>query len=225
VGGAGGGPAYPEGETYGQGGWDVGVNFVGLHDLATKLFHNPVCPPDRSTPIRRGEVTRLAINAHGTLGAQVFINGTGKEPLTPDTIKVYYQDLNDIGLATSETNTVILFMGCLAGQGKDGSRLLLALADIWPGRKVVGFLTNGYAPGGPMTRRRSVGCSEELCTEPGMRETDSRGSTMDPTQEKDYLSRWNQLDKLPWASEFSRSAKVALKQPGAAGQIIKNADL
>ena len=42
---------YPTGTTSGQAGWDVGINFISLSDLATQLKNK----------FKRGEISRLAI--------------------------------------------------------------------------------------------------------------------------------------------------------------------
>jgi hypothetical protein len=204
-----GGPAYPAGETYGQGGWDMGIQFSSLADLARKLFGSPVNTPSHlcgnwvrdCAPIRRGQVTRLAINAHGLAG-QVFVNGRSGPALTSESVSASHGDLHNIGLSTSES-AVILLMGCLAGQGAEGTRLLQALSRVWPGRTVVGFATIGYAPGGAMKR------PGDPCTEPGMRDTsNTSGSLSSAVEDRAYGGIWNDLGRLPWASEVSPHAKV-----------------
>jgi hypothetical protein len=76
-------PASPDSETYGQGGWDVGIHFNNLTHLADQLTmlqsQTPghMCDSPRSSWSCNGpqwscpadgKVTRLAINAHGVAG-------------------------------------------------------------------------------------------------------------------------------------------------------------
>ena len=98
---------------------------------------------------------------------------------------------------------VILFVGCLAGSGRAGTDLLIALSRVWPNRKVVAFATLGYAPGGAMSR------SGEHCTEPGMRDT----TALYPGEaDRDAGRYWGDLTVWPWATETSPQAKVAMNQ-------------
>ncbi len=215
--GASGGPAYPGGTTAGQGGWDVGIHFNGLSDLADKLSRMPVGLPapvcgnwyQNCPPIARGQVTRLAINAHGLPG-QLYVSGVNGRALTADNAGAFHADLHAIGLATSET-AMILLMGCMAGKGEAGTLLLRALQGVWPGRTIVAFSTVGYSHAGGMYR------SGAQCTEPGMRDTLSPDPSLSTRQSYEtYGPIWNDLKKLPWASETSPGAKV-IKD----GQIVR----
>jgi hypothetical protein len=208
--GSGGGLPYPGGTTSGQGGWDMGFHFANLSDLADKLCRRPIATPAHvcgnwirdCPPIRRGQVTRLAINAHGLAG-QLYVGSRGTIPLTADNAESsFHSDLHDIGLSTSESATILL-MGCVAGQGPDGTRLLQALQRVWPGRTIVAFATVGYAPGGMMKR------PGEPCTEPGMRDTGVFSGSLSPELEaRTHGTRWGDLTSMPWASEASPGAKV-----------------
>jgi len=58
-------------------------------------------------------------------------------------------------------------------------------------------------------------------TEVGMRDTDEFAhSSSEEEENKRYLPIWNDLNKLPWASETSPHAKVALN-----GVIIQGSNL
>lgn len=209
VGGKSGAPAYPGGVPKGQGGWDIGIRFSNLSDLADKLFRHPIATPRHlcgnwisdCPPIERGHVKRLAINVHGNPG-MLYVNSQKNPALTPDNIANFHKDLHDIGLSTDQ-GSVILLMGCLAGQGREGTRLLQALSRVWPGRQIVAFSTIGFSSGGDMLR------SGEFCTEPGMRDTDNTNPSLSwEMQQRDYGPLWKNLERLPWASEESPHAKV-----------------
>lgn len=153
-------------------------------------------------PVQRGEIVRLAIMCHGDQGGQLLVNGKNRTPvLTVDTINQFHDDLHKIGLFTREKGSTILFMGCAAGQGLPGTRLLIALSKVWPGRRVVCFTTLGYRHPGAMSR------SGEHCEEPGMRVTEARASLYANPPKWDGL--WSKFAELPWASDTSIHAKVA----------------
>lgn len=196
-------------QTYGQRGWHVGLQFRNLGRLATQLERLIV--PDYVSPnehtIRRGELRRLAINAHGNKGV-IFTSGKDHEAdgLSVATLSRYHPDLHRIGLLTPRDGSAIIYlMGCVAGLDHEGTELLIQLSRVWPNRRVVGFISIGYAVPGSMGR---VG---QICEEPGMRDTLSGHSAGGgPQQQQAWGSRWSNLSALPWASEHSPSAKVAL---------------
>lgn len=199
--------SYPNGTTKGQAGWDMSFVFKNLDDLAVKLTRNPIETPGHvcgkksgmCAPIQRGQIARLAINAHGLAAGKVFFNGQRKTPITPHNIEKHHKALEDIGLAVREHNGIILLAGCLAGLGKDGTKLLKSLSQIWSGCKVVGFVTIGFAWGGEMSRTGSK------CAEPGMRATKHVFSGgLDPRIQNDIKRLWKDLEKLPWAWEDVR---------------------
>lgn len=184
----------------GQGGWDRGISFSSLEDLARALSGHP---------FTAGSVSRLAINVHGLSGL-LLVDGDGREGLTADNCyrPPFRTSVDKIGLATRR-DAVILFMGCLAGQGPEGTRLLKQLSKSWPGRQVVAFTTVGFAPAG-MMHRAGAGC-----TEPGMRDTDVEYAGFGPGANDPTTRRlgemWPNLQAMPWASERSPHAKIALR--------------
>ncbi|MFN7993491.1 MAG: hypothetical protein U0Q18_07815 [Bryobacteraceae bacterium] len=192
-------------QVYGQAGWDVGLNYMSIDDLAGQLetLVLPKYVPGGGHRIERGGIRRLAIHAHGTSGT-IFINGQDAPvKLTAETVQSLQKGLVRIGLMTpddAKNPAVILFPGCLAGSGKGGTKLLIALSKVWPDRKVVGFVSLGYAPGGSMAR------SGEACNEPGMRDTTA---IFQGEADRDAGRFWPDLTKWPWASETSPRAKVA----------------
>jgi hypothetical protein len=192
--GAGTSVQYPQGTLQGQAGWDTGLQFSDLTDLAKQL----------AARFRRGEVFRLGIHVHGLAG-QFFPAGRSRPDLavTSATVQRYHPILHEIGLRTSEAAT-ILILGCLAGQGTEGSRLLEGLSKIWRGRRVVGFTTLGYAWGGEQNR------PGEKCSEPGMRDTNETSPLLSTKVEAEVQKQWKDLRQLPWSSETSPHAKLAL---------------
>lgn len=198
---------------YGQAGWDIGVNFMHIGDLAIKLRTLNIAEgwSARSRPIQCGEIQRLAIHAHGTTGV-IYINGQEEGvqdkslKLTAETIAIHQGHLHQIGLMTPDNPAnpaVILFVGCLAAGGPAGTALLTGLSRLWPNRKVVAYATLGYAPGARMLREGAH------CTEPGMRDTNENDPGKANRKEMLY---WEDLKTWPWATEKSPRAKVALNQ-------------
>ncbi len=207
---------YPQGNTQGQASWHVAVRFGNLDELAAK-FRGGIPMPRQycgnwfsdCDPIRRGEVVRLAILAHGDQGGRVFFNGQNQPAITAGNVRSSQQALHNIGLLTREEGSTVLLMGCLAGQGEPGTRLLQALSRIWPGRRVVGFSTIGYRHPGSMKRRG------EACELPGMRDTDAPAYLFANPHQLDQL--WSNFDQMPWASERSPHAKVVKN-----GRVLRN---
>ena len=217
------GLSYPDGNKQGQAGWDVAVPFKTLEDLAKNLTDGVAMPRQfcgnwfqDCDPIQRGEILRLAIMAHGDQGGKLAVSGSGEQPLTAANVKDFHSTLHTIGLYTREKSTILL-TGCLAGQGEEGTRLLKALSEVWPGRWVVGFTTIGYRYGGVMKR------SGETCVLPGMRDTDAPAYLFANPPKWDKL--WGDFDKMPWASEKSINAKVVrngVVERCPPGEICKN---
>jgi hypothetical protein len=201
------GLSYPTGDTHGQAGWDVAVKFSTLDDLTKKLSDGLPMPPQfcgqrfkDCEPVARGEISRLAIMAHGYHGGLVMVNGKGSSTfLTPDTVASFHNSLRTIGLYTRAKST-ILFTSCLAGQGEDGTRLLKGLSGVWPGRWVVGFSTIGYRHPGAMRR------SGDFCKLPGVRGTDAHDELFANRARFDKL--WGDLEKMPWASRSLSTQKL-----------------
>jgi len=192
---------YPAGDDKGQAGWDIGLMFNNIGDLAEKLR---VLRQTKTDPI-----TRLAINLHGSPG-EIDADSVGTGGAMYDFKKLwnrYSSQLVSINQMLAPGATVLI-MGCNVAKGDEGAAFLTALSkDAFPNHKVVGFTTIGETLG---QFRRG-----EYCTEPGMRDTPydnpSEGQLLVKAQrEKEYL-------KLPWASEFSPHTKVALNAKIIAG--------
>lgn len=194
------GLSYPDGTLQGQAGWDRAVKFSSPTDLNVKL--------DKMN-IPRGGIGRLAIMAHGKTGGKVDIFGRDFEEqgnLNPDTVEEIRYSLQRIGRYTQDTGSLILFFGCVAGKGERGTQLLVKLSQLWPGRSVVGFTTLGDRHPGEMGRKGGSDCELQ-----GMRDTDAFGDDFGSNMSQSELDNlWNDLAKMPWASETSPHAKVAL---------------
>jgi hypothetical protein len=247
LGGAPSHPANPNGQTNGQGGWDIGLNFASLNDLATQLEqlvrvnlppHMCVQPPvgwmswlscqgQAQLCPTVGQLTQLAINAHGLPG-RVYLGGKPAEDqvvdpkaegqaLSVQNLNSMAADLIRIYNATAPNSTIFL-MSCLAGRGPEGTELLKALSQLyWPDRRIVAFTTVGYQARSRMWR------DNEDCPEPGMRDTkDIYQSAPGSQAELDRINDWNNLNDvafepgMPWASDTSPGAKIAQN-----GQIIR----
>lgn len=201
------GLSYPMGNERGQAGWDVGLAYKNLDDLAAKLSGGLDLPAEfcgnlivNCGKIPKGEIVRLAIMAHGDQGGQFFVEGRdSKNVLTAENIPTFRSALLTIGACT-KVDATLLLIGCLAGQGERGTRLLVGLSQMWPGRQVVGFTTLGYRHPGAMKLGK-------MCMAPGMRDTDAPAELYSNPRRWD--SMWSDFSKLPWASEKSPNAKVA----------------
>ncbi len=201
---------YPGGEHYGQAGWEFGLKFSGLSDLATQLEAGLSVPASycgnwwENCPIafKGGMIDRLAINAHGIEG-ELQINGPGSPGITADNFATYKSQLDRITPLLARNATVLL-MGCLAGKGEAGTNLLVKLSRVWFVRRVVGFTTIGYRAPGPMKLAGGDGC-----VMPGMRDTDEQSAWNEAAMDRYFKADWHNLSKLPWASEKSPHAKVA----------------
>jgi hypothetical protein len=223
---------YPNGDRKGQAGWDVAVSYTDLDDLARKLEAGIVMEEttkrrfgDRcSEPIQPGEITRLAIMAHGGQAGVWYPNGKwkGGVPVTvggsllPDggateLLERWRVPLERIGKYTraQPVGSTIILMGCMAGQGKGGTELLMALSEIWPGQKVVGFDVIGYRDSGMAYRGNSLG-GEYV----GMKLTWFMSDIeFEANQRRNHDEIGKRWDELEWASEFSKDhAKIVRDQ-------------
>ena len=213
----------------GQGNWRVGVPFTDLADLAARFQRGIVVPESRvgcgsDARIQPRGVDRLAIAVHGsagggvTTGGRFFINGLRGTPLTPDNLGQFRAQLTSVFGYTAD-NAVIFLMGCLAGRGAEGSRLLRTLSSAWPSRTFVAFTTI-------LTGRSSFqNIRGNRCDEAGFRDTGTAMPGAVDTEERienprtrmwehlgdpDYPADYYRLrwDLLQWADENSRHAKV-----------------
>jgi hypothetical protein len=173
----------------GQPGWDIGLGFDTFADLTERL---------RKLNAQYGSFSRLAINVHGAPGA-IVADSDNKTFTFEDLWQKYRSQLDSINKML-EGGASLLIMGCNVGAGSAGDSFLIHLSEKFPGHKVAGVTTIGET----MRQTRSAGG----CSEPGMKDSpyDSPSTNMPNLQnerEKEFLT-------LPWASEDSPHAKVAL---------------
>jgi hypothetical protein len=179
----------------GQPGWDIGLGFNTFADLTEKL---------NKLNKLHGAFSRLAIDLHGSPGA-VDADSNNQLYHFDDLIQTYRSQLESMN-GMLEGGAAFLIMGCNVAAGPAGDSFLTQLSGKFPGHRVVGITTIGET----MRQTRSGGG----CSEAGMKDTpyDSPSTGM-PTvkddREKEFLT-------LPWASEDSPHAKVALN-----GKIIR----
>jgi len=224
------GPYYPDGTPNGQVGWDMGIQAASLDNLAEKLHTEStprhVCEPviswceSNCCPIVPGQIYRLAIVGHGAPGqmeVRSFCGGS-KSPdcfLTHQSVGgMHKAALKKIGRLLDPEEGRVLLIGCNAGKGPAGSRLLIELSNLWKGRRVTGFIQGMYyqnTHGNPGYRIPKDELYDNTCKETyGMCSGwDDPKSDKCQCEYKRYGQYWNDLGKLPWASEFSRWAKTA----------------
>ena len=206
-------------DTYrGQAGWDMGVHYRNLADLVSQLTNTDtpahIPPgPGGTRRIQPGQIRQLAIVAHGLRGELRF-DGESVPGITAENIARYRTELLQIR-AFLYQDAVVFLMGCLAGQGSAGDRLLEILSGpaYWQPCTVVAFTTLGAQ----YSQSRSPGWVwqqiERNCTEPGMRITNDPELPF-PGTHRDYSGQ-----NLAWASQSSPHAKVARY-----GRIVRDAD-
>lgn len=208
--------------TSGQAGWDIGIKY------GTSAFQSL---PSMLTAKCKGVLLgRVGLNAHGEPGA-VSVNGVNEQAiafppvLRPDTMDKFESVFTFFDRVMTP-NAMLLFLSCLAGNGSEGTKLLLKLSTRMPGRTVVAFSKKGYTSVSEQRR------PDDKCVEPGVRDTpypldptpdNIRGGGSGNSSEYDRYFKnkeWYDLNVLPWQSERSPHAKLALN-----GQITKGADL
>ena len=216
--------------TYGQAGWDWGVNFQNFTDLTNKLqgsTPNTLCGNlfFDCDSLRDGELLELAINCHGGRGivdidctetsSEMFIapkdskksDGQTEPPdlyLDIGRLSVYQSQFDVLKRLLAPDHGVLFFMCCVTGQLQAGTDFLCAVSKLLPDRDVMAIATIGYSSGGLMNR------SGEGGGEPGMRDTAEISAA--PTRELEdarYKDLWNDLSALPWASRTSPHTKIA----------------
>lgn len=209
--------------TYGQAGWDVGIKY------GTAAFGS--VPGLVSAKCKGFLLKRVGINAHGDAG-EVAVNGVNEKMqafdpvLKKDTVGTFDAVFSFLDKVMADNGT-LLFLSCLAGNGAAGTELLLKLSRKLPNRQIVGFSKLGFTS---VEKQRRGGSQ---CTEPGVRDTDypvdatpeiarfGTGQNNQSEYDKYFKGgQWEDLNVLPWQSETSRHAKVALN-----GQIIRGTNL
>jgi hypothetical protein len=208
--------------TYGQAGWDWGINFGDFDDLIRKLRGAPpktTCGNvwDDCDPLGDGELGELAINCHGASGVvdincgSTTTNGVADlsqvaRPLMDiGSLPKYRSHFDTLNRLLAPQHGVLFFMCCLTGQFKAGEDFLIAVSKMLPGREIMAIATIGYSDTASMVRPGVPGHAE-----PGMRDTVELWASNTPSIEAARYNRiWNDLSALPWASRTSPHTKIA----------------
>ena len=207
--------------TYGQAGWDWGINFANFQDLVQQLqggLPSETCGNwwFDCDPLKDGELLALAINCHGASGIVDIDCGCTNSSMLADastaskpfmevaSLPRYAPQFDVLKRLLHPDHGVLFFMCCMTGQLAKGSEFLIAVSKLLPGRDVMAIATVGYSNGGAMMRPgNSLG-------EPGMRDTTNPWPA--PTgalEDARYATTWGDLAVLPWASRMSPHTKVA----------------
>lgn len=114
-------------------GWHSVYPFDTLRELVDVL---------RANNYEQRKISKLGICAHGDIGGLVQISSATN--LTADNVDymgilIYLNQLRDFLTA----DAMVVFVSCAAGQGSEGSRLLLRLSRLWRNRTIIGFTTFG----------------------------------------------------------------------------------
>jgi hypothetical protein len=207
--------AYPYGSLEGQAGWQIQTKFKTISELAdrlSKLIIPDFYGDDNAGKgfVPRGRITRLGICAHGWAG-RFEANGEDDPNKPVWNTSAFLTDTNVLvtgkGGVRDDLERIlpmlafgapVLLLGCQAAQGTTGSNLVMAVSKVLRDHPVTAFTSIGFA--GLKNSHRG----DEGCEEAGMRDTQA----MNDTDIK--IKNWSDLEKWPWAWEFSPSAKTAL---------------
>jgi hypothetical protein len=214
----------------GQDGWDLGISTFGIAPAAFRGLAKQLTDGTINLPAYLGggvlgahQIKRLAIVAHGApgimdvdqnevgqgFGARVPAAGVS---LTLARIPNYTQELDMIG-ETLDREGVVYLVACNLADGPDGEDLLKALSDRWPTTKIVAIRSLGAVPLGVAKNSGTMFA--------GLRDTNYMNAARSPGVTRDYEKPaiCNDLTALPWISETSPHATVALD-----GSIIRRGD-
>jgi hypothetical protein len=200
---------------FGQPGWQWGITFENAADLLTKLRTEEVPAFARiggRAHAGRGDIERLGIQVHGAPGS-LSMDGVpdreGNPPaLRADNFARFQSTLSGIGEFLAN-DSVVLLVGCIAGNGDDGTRLLEVLSGprCWFRSRVVAFQRTGL-----VDQQLRTHLLHESCLNPGMRITPWAEGTIG-AENRDY----NGANMWDWADERSQFAKI-----GQAGTVTNN---
>jgi hypothetical protein len=173
--------------------------------------------PDRlgGGPIGQHQIKRLAFVAHGAPGIsdvdqKAVSGGFGVAQPAPNT-SLTLARLNSYDFAIAHIKKamhedgILYFASCTMAEDPAGEALLCALSRVWPTIRVVGSrsilsITTSNLHDKPGTGQMFA----------GLRDTPFRLGGVGATQMCNDLSQWNNLAGLPWFSENSPHATVAL---------------
>src|SRR3989449_1684193 len=167
----------------GQQGWQIGIPFQTLADLAARLQRGVPIPDDirRAQPslgstAGAGQIDRLAMFAHGWPGG-FFVDGDGHTDLSARNFEAFRASLLAIGRfvaggdETRQRNDLptIYLMGCEAGRGSGGAALFKLLFPCWGGGEGGGggslWVKGSAGYGGPGPPQRKL-FNPPLCVAP-----------------------------------------------------------
>ena len=205
----------------GQDGWDMrllhGTN--SSTSALTQLLQSARRPAHMALagqPIGEHQITRLALVAHGSDGImdiqQQCVSSTfgvvpdENQSLTLSRISSYRIDLEALGRFLA-ADSVVYLCACRLALSQKGEELLKALSLLWPTTKVVGLRTFGSICTASALPRKRPGASG---TFPGVRDSRHAGEPSMAGADSNNPPIWANLDILPWFSENSLHATVAL---------------
>ncbi|MGC4065218.1 MAG: hypothetical protein QM784_11340 [Polyangiaceae bacterium] len=194
-----------------------------IHVLERAVRPNHVANPGQV--IGDHQITRLAIVAHGSdgvmdieqraVGQALGFAPAEAQSLTLSRLGLYQRDLTRLGRFLS-ANCVVYLCSCRLARTTKGEELLKALSLLWPSTRVVGLRSYGSVCTSATVPRRRPGAAGEF---PGMRDSNYSGQVESVNRESNNPQFWNDLSKLPWFSESSPRATIALD-----GNIIRRGD-
>lgn len=224
-------PAPGAGDTpSGQDGWDMRL-FHGTNSTTAalvQLLQNAVRPAyvvNAGQAIGQHQITRLAIVAHGSdgvmdiqqlaVGQALGFTPVESSSLTPARMSVYRSDLVALGRFLA-ADSIVYLCSCRLARTSRGEELLKELSLLWPSTRVVGLRSFGSVCVTSTLPRRRPGATGEF---PGMRDSRHSGSVQLANQDSNNPPIWNDLSVLPWFSESSPRATIALD-----GNIVRRGD-
>ena len=113
-------------------GWSHTITFRSLGDLNTKMEQRKL----------QGKVSKLGIVAHGDKPGQVVLDRV----MTASNLKSFDTELERIRWFLKR-DAQVTFYSCIAGKADEGSRFLMALSKMLPGRTIVAFTLYGETDG------------------------------------------------------------------------------
>ncbi|HEU5072933.1 MAG TPA: hypothetical protein VFU02_02145 [Polyangiaceae bacterium] len=218
----------------GQDGWDMGLNYSSLRQLA-RLLGGDLDLPERlgGGKIGRHQLRRLGIVAHGAPGVLDVDQRAGRgafgavdpdnaNSLTIDTFDSFRGELELIGESLAR-DAVVVFGACRLAErrpgkgGFDGEELLKTISGLWKTATLVAIRTIATTT---TTNRHRVPGTSPSQTFAGIRDTrHPRSNQTGAAREADTVALWNDLSVLPWLSETSPHATLVRD-----GSVIRRGD-
>ncbi|MGC4086841.1 MAG: hypothetical protein QM756_02870 [Polyangiaceae bacterium] len=203
----------------GQAGWDFAMRLLSnqFSTVAANLGGGKLPIPGflGGGAVAANQIRRLAIVSHGDVGLidvdqrTTIVNGHVTLPQRSNawcdqTFARYAPDLQSIGKVLSK-GALVYLLACNLAIGALGEQLLMFASRLWPTVRVVGFTTVVALP-------TTLGNKPTKGQFPGFRDT--RQHEVDPVPNRAFpheiAAICDDLSQLPWASETSPHATVAL---------------